>query len=253
MTEQEFKKLLIDTISVDEYEKREEVVSLLKTCGVVFEKTGEFAKGKVWNQRKENIYLSIMPEKLAQLESHSTYIKRMCERIYPVNKEYKLAEVVFKPGIPTDYEEVSKDVLFEDILKRIIEKIRAAKYVIWIAMAWFTNPKLYEELLKKKKEGLTIEIVLDDNEKNRNADFKLDKEFTTYWVKIESLYKNTMHHKFCVIDLRTVIHGTYNWTKTAEYNKETINIDCNGDLAKQYADEFVKLKNIGRLSVASHV
>ena len=27
-----------------------------------------------------------------------------------------------------------------------------------------------------------------------------------------------MHHKFCVVDLKKVIHGSYNWTKKAQYN-----------------------------------
>lgn len=82
--------------------------------------------------------------------------------------------------------------------------------MIWIAMAWFTDPVLYQELLKKKKEGLTIEIVLDDNTKNRNAEFNINNDFCTHWVTIESLYKNIMHDKFCIIDLNTVVHGTFN-------------------------------------------
>lgn len=245
MTEIEYKKLLIDMISVGDYEKKEEVISLLKICSVTFEKTGAFAYSGIWNQCKEYIYLYIIPEKLIQLKSHSEYIKNVCEEIYPVSDEYMLADVFFKSGVLSNYEEVSQEVLFENIQRQIIEEIRSAKYVIWIAMAWFTDPVLYQELLKKKKEGLAIEIVLDDNEKNRNADFDLAKEFITYWVSIESLYKNIMHDKFCVIDLHTVVHGTFNWTKAANYNKETISIDCNRTTAESFADEFMKLKKQG--------
>ncbi len=64
-----------------------------------------------------------------------------------------LADVFFKQGILFDYEEVSQEVLFENIQRQIIDEIRAAKYVIWIAMAWFTDPVLYQELLKKKKRS----------------------------------------------------------------------------------------------------
>ena len=63
-----------------------------------------------------------------------------------------LADVFFKQGILFDYE-VSQEVLFENIQRQIIDEIRAAKYVIWIAMAWFTDPVLYQELLKKKKRS----------------------------------------------------------------------------------------------------
>ena len=247
MTEQEYKKLLIDIISIGDYEGKDEVISLLKICNVTFEKTRAFAYSEVWDQRKEYIHLSIIPDKLIRLKTHSEYIKSVCEEIYPVNDEYMLADVLFKPGTLADYEETSQEVLFEHIQRQIIEEIRTAKYVIWIAMAWFTDPVLYQELLKKKKEGLTIEFVLDDNPKNRNADFNLSEDFNTYWVSIESLYKNMMHDKFCIIDLYTVVHGTFNWTKAANYNKETISIDRNRATAESFADEFMKLKKQGKI------
>lgn len=204
-----------------------------------------FAYSWIWDQRKEYIYLSIVPDKLLRLKSHSEYIKNVCNEIYPVNDEYMLAEVFFKTGTLTDYEEVSQEVLFENIQKQIISEIRDAKYMIWVAMAWFTDPVLYKELLKKKREGLLIEIILDDNEKNRNSDFDISEEFSTYWISIESLYKNIMHDKFCIIDLYTVVHGTFNWTKAANYNKETISIDRNRATAESFADEFMKLKKQG--------
>lgn len=245
MKEHEYKKLLIDMVSTGIYEEKEIVTSLLKMCSVRFEKTSSFAYSRVWNQRKEYIYLSIIPDKLSQLKSHSQYIKTVCKEIYPINDEYMLADVCFKPGQLIDYEESSQEILFENIQRQIIDLIRSAKYVIWIAMAWFTNPALYQELLKKKKEGVSIEIVLDDNTKNRNAEFNLSEEFSTYWVSIESLYKNIMHDKFCIIDLNTVVHGTFNWTKAANFNKETISIDRNRTTAESFADEFIKLKKQG--------
>ena len=109
-------------------------------------------------------------------------------------------------------------------------------------MDWFTDPDIFKELEKKKRQGLNIQIVIDDNDKNRNAAFNIDEHFEVYWVSIESLYKNIMHDKFCIIDLQTVIHGTFNWTRAAQYNKETISIDKNRETAEKFADEFMKLK-----------
>lgn len=51
-----------------------------------------------------------------------------------------------------------------------------------------------------------------------------------------------MYDKFHIIDFQTVIHGTFNWTKTANYNKETISIDTNRATAESFSDEFKKLK-----------
>jgi phosphatidylserine/phosphatidylglycerophosphate/cardiolipin synthase-like enzyme len=53
-----------------------------------------------------------------------------------------------------------------------------------------------------------------------------------------------MHNKFCVIDLKTVISGSYNWTKKAQYNNESIEVKHSRQLAEQYATEFIKLKSM---------
>ena len=110
MTEREYKKLLIDMVSIGDYKDKEEVISLLKLCNVAFEKTAAFAYSGIWDQRKEYIYLSIIPDRLVQLKSHAEYVKTICNDIYPVSDEYMLADVFFKPGTLTDYEEVSQEV-----------------------------------------------------------------------------------------------------------------------------------------------
>ncbi len=54
------------------------------------------------------------------------------------------------------------------------------------------------------------------------------KRIVNYRINIQSYYKNIMHDKFCIIDLATVVHGTFNWTNAANYNRETISIDKRG-------------------------
>lgn len=244
MTASEYKKLLIDTVKNSDYDRKAELIELLSLVDISFEKTNSFYGGAVWNQRKENAYISITPDRLPKIKEHYKFLKQTCKDIYPVNEEYALYDIIFKPGVLQDYEAVSQEVMFEDIQNNIVEQIRSAKYVIWIAMAWFTNPVLYQELLKKKKAGLTIEIILDDNSTNHKAPFNLDEEFNVHWVSIESAYKNIMHNKFCIIDFATVIHGTFNWTNAANYNKETCNIDKNRAIAEKFADEFMKIKRL---------
>lgn len=58
----------------------------------------------------------------------------------------------------------------------IIEKIRNAKSLIWIAVSWFTDPVLYKELLKKKSLCVNVQIVIDDNDRNRKAPFRLEDD-----------------------------------------------------------------------------
>jgi len=242
MQEKDFKKLLIDTVKIGDNPDKDKIIDLLKLVTVRYEQTGEFTR-HLWNHYKEYIYLCIVPDKLIELKSYSDYLSEICYEIYQPNDEYELFGVEIKPGTLPNDEEVSQEILFENIQHQIIDEIKAAKYIIWIAMAWFTDPDIFNELKKKKRQGLNIQIVIDDNDKNRNAPFNLDEEFQVYWVSIESLYKNIMHDKFCIIDLQTVVHGTFNWTRAAQYNKETISIDKNRETAEKFADEFMKLKN----------
>lgn len=46
-----------------------------------------------------------------------------------------------------------------------------------------------------------------------------------------------MHNKFCEIDFKKVIHGSYNWT-----NNESITITESRELAEEFAEHFIKLK-----------
>lgn len=52
-----------------------------------------------------------------------------------------------------------------------------------------------------------------------------------------------MHNKFCIIDLYKVIHGSYNWTNSAEYNNESITITDSRALAEEFSTYFIELYN----------
>lgn len=242
MTEEQYRKVVIDTIRVGDYAEKDALIELLKISTFRFNKTDDFTY-HLWNHGKEYIYVCIIPEKMIELKKHFEYLKKVITDVYPPNDKHELWGIEIKPGEMPDTEEISQEILFENIRNQIIEEIRAAKYMIWISVAWFTDPVLYQELLKKKQQGLVIEIALDDCERNQNADFSLEDNFPVHWITVQSYFQNIMHEKFCIIDLYTAIHGTFNWTKAANYNKEHISIDKNHATAAAFADEFMKLKN----------
>lgn len=243
MNEKQFKDLMIATVKVSEHEEKDKIINLLKLVTISYQKEFAFTY-HLPDHRQEYIIISIIPEKIMELKKYEDFLDKICAAIYPINNYYEYWGMVIKSGLlPMDNEEVSQEIHFEHIQAEIIEEIRDAKYVIWIAMAWFTNPVIHAELLKKKHQGLDIVIIIDDNDRNRNdAAFVLEDHFETYRIEIRSLYKNIMHDKFCIIDLKTVLHGTFNWTMAANYNKETMSIDRNRETAEAFADEFLKLK-----------
>ena len=97
-----------------------------------------------------------------------------------------------------------------------------AKESIKIAVAWFTNELLLQPLILKLQSGVSVELILNNDEINRGGDTSLD--FTVFiqaggilrWNDSRQL----LHEKFCIIDNRIVISGSYNWTNKAEFNSE---------------------------------
>ena len=55
---------------------------------------------------------------------------------------------------------------FKNIRSEIIPLLRDAKKSVNIAMAWFTSNELFEELLRCRNRGITVELVLLDNPTN---------------------------------------------------------------------------------------
>jgi phosphatidylserine/phosphatidylglycerophosphate/cardiolipin synthase-like enzyme len=131
---------------------------------------------------------------------------------------------------------------FDNIKKAIIEEIAKSKYLIWVAVAWFTDRELANELYKKSQEGINVQIILHDDNINKFLLSKLKEKFEVHLISNTQPYPTLMHNKFCVIDMQVVIHGSYNWTKRAEYNDDTISIIESSTSGKEFADQFIKIK-----------
>ena len=49
--------------------------------------------------------------------------------------------------------------------------------------------------------------------------------------------------KFCIVDLDYVMHGSYNWSKNANYNEETLATALDREFVSKFADEFMEIYN----------
>lgn len=134
--------------------------------------------------------------------------------------------------------------LFTGIKDFIIEKLNEASSSIRVAMAWFTNDDLYQVLLQLLDKGIKVELIIIDDHINRN-EFGLD--FNIFISKGGHFYlsskEKNMHNKFCVIDTKMAITGSYNWTYYAEKRNWENIIVCNDEtIIKQYEAEFGAIK-----------
>ena len=88
---------------------------------------------------------------------------------------------------------------FDEIEDKVIQGIRDAKFIIWVAVAWFSNESIYKELLIKKNQGLNVRIILSKEESNRGMITRLkENEFDIVVIPQWGTWGyNRMHDKFC--------------------------------------------------------
>lgn len=135
------------------------------------------------------------------------------------------------------------EVIFENIEQRIIQEINNAHYAIFVSVAWFTNKKLFNALLEKAKNNCYVSIIIQLDEINSQCgiDYSQIQIGRSECFKI-SKDTELLHDKFCVIDFRKVITGSYNWTYKASHNSENILILNDPSVATQYISRFEQQK-----------
>ena len=242
MNEQQFLKTMIEVIKYDEIQNRDELLGILRNSTITFVKTSNFTS-KSW-QFWENIDLRVPIPVLKSARTLKTQLERIANDIYIESKSYDFNSLYIKPKLveleSDNYKE--HDVVFDEIKDTIIQGIRNAKYIIWVAVAWFTDKEIFDELVLKKAEGLNIRIITSDEQSNQYLMSELTETFDTVKIPLSGTYlSNRLHDKFCIIDLEYVMHGSYNWSKNARSNDETLEAALDRDLVKKFSDEFLRL------------
>lgn len=142
-------------------------------------------------------------------------------------------------GVHRNVEPVVNQAHFNDIQNQIICLLDKAQVSIIVAVAWFTNQSLADKLVEKQEQGVSVDIIIDDNGTNNKYCPQLDGCNITK-VNVSG---GIMHDKFCVIDNQMVITGSYNWTNNAEFkNEENIEVSEDPKLATEYSVKFRNLK-----------
>ncbi len=121
----------------------------------------------------------------------------------------------------------------------LIREIKGAKNEVKIAIYSFTNREIAKAIRDSAKRGVRFKIVFDYKQ-----NFKDDYSQIGYLAKLKNIevctlkgrsngkYNGIMHNKLAVIDGRTAIFGSANWSKSAfEINYETLLISQNGEYA----------------------
>jgi len=134
---------------------------------------------------------------------------------------------------------------FENHSSVIRQELLKATQSVFIAVAWINfrvYEDVFEELISKK---IPLHIQCTDNNTNRSHQAAIDRLNAT-GAKIRLLKmpgsRNHMHHKFAVVDKRTIINGSFNWSPNATQSFENLMVlkDCPSE-AEEFINEFYRM------------
>lgn len=130
-------------------------------------------------QHWEDVEIRVHVPMISKATELKSKIDDLIYYVYEESDDYAIQDVKLRPQIIYSYVSlrVSNSVEFDRIQDIIVQGIRDAKYLIWVAVAWFSNDVLYQELLNKKRDGLNIRVIVSDEYLNRALLPKIQKNF----------------------------------------------------------------------------
>lgn len=108
----------------------------------------------------------------------------------------------------------------EQIHRRISDELKKAASQVLVAMAWFTDPDLYQVLLDLANRRIDVRVIIADYEDNRKLPFDELRRAGAIIHKVTNNRYGGMRHRFCVVDKKLAIYGTYYWTVNARINNQ---------------------------------
>ena len=178
--------------------------------------------------------------------------------------------------------ETRVDVLFAPHPKRdpnhglnwIAQQLLDARQSIDMALFVFTAQQLANALQGAVKAGLQIRLIADPSFASRSfsevldllgvalpdRNCKLERDNQPFHKGLNGVGTprlargDKLHHKFAVIDNKTVITGSFNWSPSAAHtNDETLLVIHSPQLAKHFTREMDRLWNTAELGITPHI
>ncbi len=145
-------------------------------------------------------------------------------------------------------EPFNQEVLFdnEQIFQRLSAELKNARSQILVATAWFTDPDLLQHLLEAAARGVNVRVIMAENDDNKKLDFEALQKLgaAVYKVVRQSGYRG-MRKRFCIVDQRTAIYGSYYWTINARLNnQESVIVTNHTDTVNSLISQFSEMEEL---------
>jgi phosphatidylserine/phosphatidylglycerophosphate/cardiolipin synthase-like enzyme len=128
-------------------------------------------------------------------------------------------------------------------MEALVRELKAARKEILVQAYSFTSEPITMALVDAKKRGLHVEVLLDhSNEKEQYSDLHIFLEHGLPPL-IDSNHP-IAHNKVMIIDQKTIVTGSYNFTNQAEHEnaENMLIIKGNPELVRAYRQSFLAHK-----------
>ncbi|MFN0203633.1 MAG: phospholipase D-like domain-containing protein [Bacteroidia bacterium] len=137
------------------------------------------------------------------------------------------AQVFFSPG--------------KECLNEIVSALRSATTTADICVFTISDDRITKEIIAAHKRRVKVRVITDDEKVlDTGSDIQ---QMKTQGIEIRTDHgSGHMHHKFAIFDDKTLLNGSYNWTRSAsEYNYENLMVAKDKKLINDFSGEFEEL------------
>lgn len=143
--------------------------------------------------------------------------------------------------------ECMTDIFFDNFEEIISKVLSSATKSVKIAVAWLNFDLYWNDLNKLIDNGIKVKIIINGdyiNGRYSNQIELLESKGAFIKALIMPTKYQYMHHKFCIIDNKIALIGSYNWSKNANKNFENLVIIDDELIVNKIYREFKTLEKI---------
>ena len=130
----------------------------------------------------------------------------------------------------------------DGVAARLVELVNGAKESVNFMAFSFTSDDLADAMLSRYRSGVDVRGVFEESQVSSNlgGEYRRLQE-AGLDVRLDGNLRN-MHHKVIVIDHKTVVTGSYNFSSSAERrNDENVLLIHSPEIARQFLEEFERV------------
>ncbi|MEZ0230625.1 MAG: phospholipase D-like domain-containing protein [Planctomycetota bacterium] len=215
---------------------------------IVAVKNTQLAKEYITEWNEERTAAAVMREAMPEADRHSIYDNDKLPDSWTPAKATALANKLATIDRPTAQPLTVVRTYFspDDQCESVVRaELLKAKKSVRVSMYQLASGRLAGTLASLAKKGIDVTLICDEHQQSSEASKFADEilvgEPRLRYVKAKNTLGNTslQHQKYAIIDDRTVIGGSFNWTAMAnKYNDENLIVMQSRKLADKFRQDF---------------